>query len=99
VLENEGWDTFTVVLGSDDVCRKGEAHYQQIDAHAPDPAWVANAVTIGDSPTDMRLGLEHGVPIRIGIDRKGDPRKLLAAGATHVVGKLADVLQVISLPA
>lgn len=97
VLENEGWDTFAVVLGSDETCRKGEAHYQQLAAHAPDPAWVANAVTIGDSPTDMRLGLQHGVPIRIGIDRAGDPRKLFAAGATHVVDALSDVLRIIAV--
>ena len=54
-------------------------------------------MTIGDSPTDMRLGVEHGVPVRIGIDRDGDPRKLLAAGATHVVGALADVLGIIAV--
>jgi len=97
VLNQEGWDAFTVVLGSDDTCRKGAAHYQQLAAHAPDPAWVAKAVTIGDSPTDMRLGLEHGVPVRIGIDRAGDPRKLLAAGATHVVRSLADVLGILAI--
>jgi phosphoglycolate phosphatase-like HAD superfamily hydrolase len=96
VLANEGWDAFTVVLGSDDRCRKGAAHYQQIAAHAPDPAWTSKAVTIGDSPIDMRLGLEHGVPVRIGIDREGDPRKLLAAGATHVVAALADVLGILA---
>jgi phosphoglycolate phosphatase-like HAD superfamily hydrolase len=97
VLENEGWDAFTVVLGSDDTCPKGKAHYEQLAAHAPDPAWVAKAVTIGDSPADMQLGLEHGVPVRIGIDRNGDPRKLLAAGATHVVNALADVLGIIAI--
>lgn len=97
VLERQGWDTFSVVLGSDDTCPKGEAHYAQIAAHTPDPTWVANAVTIGDSPADMRLGAEHGVPIRIGIDRTGDPRKLFAAGATHVVDALADVLGIISV--
>jgi phosphoglycolate phosphatase-like HAD superfamily hydrolase len=97
VLENEGWDAFTVVLGSDEACRKGKAHYEQLAAHAPDPEWVDKAVTIGDSPADMRLGLEHGIPVRIGIDRDGDPRKLLAAGATHVVNALADVLGIIAI--
>ena len=99
VLEKEGWDAFTVVLGSDDSCPKGEAHYKQLAAHAPDPAWVDKAVTIGDSPADMRLGLQHGVPVRIGIDRDGDPHKLLAAGATHVVDALADVLSIIAVVA
>ena len=92
MLDQEGWDAFTVVLGSDDTCRKGRAHYERIAAHAPDPAWTRHAITVGDSPADMRLGAEHGVPVRIGIDRDGDPRPLLAAGATHVVGALADIL-------
>jgi phosphoglycolate phosphatase-like HAD superfamily hydrolase len=96
VLDQEGWDTFTVVLGSDETCRKGDAHYERIAAQAPDPAWTARAITIGDSPTDMRLGAQHGVPVRIGIDRDGDPRPLLAAGATHVVRALADVLTIIA---
>jgi phosphoglycolate phosphatase-like HAD superfamily hydrolase len=97
VLDQEGWDGFTVVLGSDATCRKGSAHYERISAQAPDPAWAERAVTIGDSPTDMRLGAEHGVPVRIGVDRAGDPRRLLAAGATHVVRKLSDVLTIMAL--
>ena len=97
VLAQEGWDTFSLVLGSDDACRKGSAHYERLAAHAPDPTWVAQAVTIGDSPTDMRLGVAHGVPIRIGVDRSGNAHKLLAAGATHVVGALADVLGILSI--
>ncbi len=97
VLRQEGWDAFTVVLGSDDTCRKGSAHYAQLAEHAPDPEWVANAVTIGDSPTDMRLGVEHGVPVRIGVDRSGDPWKLINAGATHVVRSLRDVLTIIAV--
>ena len=97
VLRQEGWDAFSVVLGSDETCRKGSAHYAQIAEHAPDPEWVANAVTIGDSPTDMLLGVEHGVPVRIGVDRSGDPWKLINAGATHVVRSLRDVLTIIAV--
>jgi phosphoglycolate phosphatase-like HAD superfamily hydrolase len=96
VLDDNEWDaSFTVVLGSDDTCRKGSAHYEQLAQHAPDPEWVAHAVTIGDSPTDMRLGVEHGVPVRIGVDRSGDPWKLINAGATHVVRSLRDILTII----
>ena len=51
---------------------------------------------MGDSPQDMRLGAEHGVPIRIGIDRDGDPRPLFAAGATHVVSALAEVVSIVA---
>ena len=36
VLDQEGWDGFTVVLGSDADCSKGTAHYDRISAHAPD---------------------------------------------------------------
>lgn len=95
VLDQEGWDAFTVILGSDATCRKGPSHYEQVAACAPDPWWARRAITIGNSPTDMRLGAAYGVPIRIGIDRDGDPRPLLEAGATHVVSGLADVLEII----
>ncbi|RKQ91793.1 phosphoglycolate phosphatase-like HAD superfamily hydrolase [Solirubrobacter pauli] len=95
ILENEGWDAFEVVLGSTETCRKGRAHYEQMNAATPDPRWTHRAITVGDSPADMRLGAEYGVPIRIGIDRDGDPRALLAAGATHIVRGLADILRII----
>jgi phosphoglycolate phosphatase-like HAD superfamily hydrolase len=98
VLEQEGWDAFEVVLGSEPSCSKGRAHYDRISAAAADGGWVRDAVTIGDSPADMRLGAEHGVPVRIGIDRDGDPQPLLAAGATHVVRTLADVLPIVAIP-
>ena len=96
VLEQEGWDDFTVVLGSDSDCTKGTAHYERMTAQAPDAGWTRRAVTIGDSPRDMRLGAEHGVPVRIGIDRGGDPRELIAAGATHVVRRLADIMPILA---
>jgi phosphoglycolate phosphatase-like HAD superfamily hydrolase len=96
VLDQEGWDGFTVVLGSDNRCSKGPAHYERISAHAPEETWTRNAVTVGDSPSDMRLGAEYGVPVRIGVDRDGDPRPLYAAGATHVVRALADILPILA---
>jgi phosphoglycolate phosphatase-like HAD superfamily hydrolase len=96
VLDQEGWDGFTVVLGSDHDCSKGPAHYERISAHAPDRGWTRNAVTVGDSPSDMRLGAEHGVPVRIGVDRDGDPQPLYAAGATHVVRTLADIVPILT---
>jgi phosphoglycolate phosphatase-like HAD superfamily hydrolase len=96
VLDQEGWDAFTVVLGSDAACSKGTAHYDRMTQQAPDPSWTRHAVTVGDSPQDMRLGAEHGVPIRIGVDRDGDPRALFAAGATHVVRALAEVVPIVA---
>jgi phosphoglycolate phosphatase-like HAD superfamily hydrolase len=97
VLAQEGWDGFTVVLGSDcEDTTKGSAHYQRMTEQAPDPSWTLRAVTVGDSPHDMRLGAEHGVPVRIGIDRDGDPRALIAAGATHVVRRLADIMPILA---
>ena len=96
VLGQEGWDAdFTVVLGSDDTCRKGAAHYDMIAKQAPN-TWKRNAITVGDSPMDMRLGAEHGVPVRIGIDRAGNPWRLLNAGATHVVASLTEALAIIA---
>jgi hypothetical protein len=44
----------------------------------------------------MRLGAQHGVPVRIGIDREGDPGPLYDAGATHVVSALADVVPIVA---
>jgi phosphoglycolate phosphatase-like HAD superfamily hydrolase len=96
VLDHEGWDAFTVVLGSDAVCSKGTAHYDRFAKASPDPAWTRRAITVGDSPQDMRLGAEHGVPIRIGIDRDGNARALLAAGATHVVRALAEIVPIVA---
>ena len=97
VLEDEGWDAFAVVLGSDERCSKGNAHYDRFaKSGGRDDEWTHRAVTVGDSPQDMRLGAEHGVPIRIGIDRDGDPRPLYAAGATHVVSALAEVVSIVA---
>jgi phosphoglycolate phosphatase-like HAD superfamily hydrolase len=95
VLEQEGWDGFALVLGSDRECAKGAAHYEQIEAEASSD-WASHAVTIGDSPRDMRLGAEFGVRVRIGIDRAGDAAALVAAGATHVVRSLSDVLSILA---
>ena len=53
-------------------------------------------MTVGDSPHDMRLAAEHGVPVRIGVDRANDPRKLFAAGATHVVTALKDIVPIVA---
>lgn len=99
VLEQEGWDAFTLVLGSDRGCAKGSAHYEQIEASTVDDAWASHAVTVGDSPRDMKLGAEFGVPVRIGIDRDGDAAALRDAGATHIVSSLADILPILALAA
>jgi len=96
VLDREGWDAFTVVLGSDHTCTKGDAHYDRFAQATPGPEWTNRAVTVGDSPQDMRLGAQHGVLVRIGIDRDGDPRPLYDAGATHVVSALAEVLPIVA---
>ena len=97
MLEQEGWDAFQVVLGSDAECAKGAAHYDQLAASAADHAWTAQrGHRSATAPRDMRLGAEHGVPVRIGIDRDGDPQSLLAAGATHVVRALADILPIVT---
>jgi phosphoglycolate phosphatase-like HAD superfamily hydrolase len=96
VLDRQGWDGFSVVLGSDHTCAKGNAHYDRFAEAAPEDEWTRRAVTVGDSPQDMRLGADHGVPVRIGIDRDGDPRPLYDAGATHVVSALADVVPIVA---
>jgi phosphoglycolate phosphatase-like HAD superfamily hydrolase len=99
VLDQEGWHAFSVVLGSRPGCRKGPAHYAQMGAAAPNETWAQDAITVGDSPADMRLAAEHGVPVRIGIARDRDPHSLRAAGATHVVHTLADILPILAAAA
>jgi len=94
VLAQQGWDAFSLVLGSSRESLKGSDHFQQISAEASTD-WTAHAATVGDSPRDMRLGAEHGVPVRIGIDRDGDAAALVAAGATHVVSSLSDILPIL----
>ena len=96
VLDHAGWDAFEVVLGCAPTAVKTAAHYDQLSTHAGDDGWTRNAVTVGDSPADMRLGADHGVPVRIGVDRGGDPNPLFAAGATHVVSALADILPILA---
>jgi phosphoglycolate phosphatase-like HAD superfamily hydrolase len=96
VLEAQGWDGFSLVLGSSRECAKGVAHFEQITAEASSTDWASSAVTIGDSPRDMRLGAEAGVPVRIGVNRDGDPSALVAAGATHVVSTLSDIIPILT---
>jgi phosphoglycolate phosphatase-like HAD superfamily hydrolase len=95
VLEQQGWSAFSLVLGSDRESLKGPDHFEQISAEAT-LGWTARAATVSDSPRDMRLGAEHGVPVRIGIDRDGDAAALVAAGATHVVSSLSDILPILA---
>jgi phosphoglycolate phosphatase-like HAD superfamily hydrolase len=96
VLEAQGWDGFSLVLGSSRECAKGVAHFEQISAETSGSDWASNAVTIGDSPRDMLLGAEAGVPVRIGVSRDGDPTALVAAGATHVVSTLSDIIPILT---
>ena len=96
MLEQEGWDAFQVVLGSDADCAKGAP---TTTASPPPPPTTPGPSRPSPSATarrDMRLGAEHGVPVRIGIDRDGDPQSLLAAGATHIVRALADILPIVA---
>jgi phosphoglycolate phosphatase-like HAD superfamily hydrolase len=95
VLEQEGWNTFSLVLGSSRESLKGADHFDQISAEATS-GWTAHAATVGDSPRDMRLAAEHGIRVRIGIDRDGDASALVAAGATHVVRALSDILPILA---
>jgi phosphoglycolate phosphatase-like HAD superfamily hydrolase len=98
VLEQEGWDEFSLVLGSDHASVKGADHYEQIEAEASS-GWATRAATVGDSPRDMSLGADFGVRVRIGVDRVGDASALVAAGATHVVRSLADILPILAVAA
>jgi phosphoglycolate phosphatase len=96
VIRRHGWEHFAAVVGSAPGKRKGPEQYATLDRHAGDPGWRLRAATVGDRPEDMRLGAEHGVAVRIGVERHGDGERLRAAGATHVVAALADVLPILA---
>ena len=95
VLDEEAWDVFATVIASPRGSRKDAAHYDRMSAEVDDPSWTLQAATVGDSPEDMRLGAQHNVPVRIGIDRAGKPERLIEAGATHVVNSLAAILPIL----
>jgi phosphoglycolate phosphatase-like HAD superfamily hydrolase len=95
VLRHEGWAGFDLVLGSGATCRKGRDHFEAVSAHLGAPRWTGQAATISDSPEDMRTGAAEGVPVRIGLERRAGAAALLAAGATHVVSRLADVVPIV----
>ncbi len=95
VLEEKGWAHFRLVLGSEATCRKGRDHFDLMSAHVGAPRWTGQAATISDSPEDMRAGAEQGVPVRIGLARRADEPALRAAGATHVVERLADAVPIV----
>lgn len=95
VLRERGWESFALVLGSEETCRKGPDHFDAVSAHLGAPRWTGQAATISDSPQDMREGVQQGVPVRIGLARRADVAELRAAGATHVVEHLADVVPIV----
>lgn len=96
VLSESGWDAFSLVLGSNAGCRKGPDHFGVIDDHLDAPRWTGDAATVGDSPHDMRLAADHGVPVRIGLARSRDATTLRAAGATHVVSELSEIVPILA---
>ncbi len=99
VLDETGWQDFELVLGTGPSGRKGCEHFELMSAHLTGKPWTGEAATVGDSPEDMRLGVQHGVPVRIGLDRGTDAQALRDAGATHVVRQLSDILAIIAAAA
>ena len=95
VLAEKGWRVFDLVLGSGPGGTKGPEHFSAMASHLR-AGWTAQAAAVGDSPADMRLAADHGVAVRIGVDRGGDGRALRESGATHVVRRLADVVPIIA---
>jgi phosphoglycolate phosphatase-like HAD superfamily hydrolase len=97
VLADHGWRLFDLVLGGGDANMKGPGHFDVMSRHLRGwRRWTRQAAAVGDSPQDMRLAAEHGVAVRIGVDRGSDARALRAHGATHVVERLADVVPIIA---
>ncbi len=96
VLADQAWTVFDLVLGSDARQRKGPEHFTAMASHLRAAGWTARAAAVGDSPADMRLAADHGVPVRIGVDRGAAEQALRAHGATHVVRRLADVVPIIA---
>ena len=96
VLADAAWTVFDLVLGCGPDRRKGPSHFTAVASHLRAQGWTEHAAAIGDSPADMRLAAEFGVPVRIGVDRRGDATKLRDHGATHVVRQRADDVPIIA---
>jgi len=96
VLDETGWDGFALVLGSGPTCRKGADHFCVMDEQIDAPRWIGDSATVGDSPADMRIAAEAGVPVRIAVARSRDAGTLRAAGATHVVSELSEIVPILA---
>jgi phosphoglycolate phosphatase-like HAD superfamily hydrolase len=97
VLAEKDWPVFDLVLGGGAANVKGPQHFRLMSLYLRGwRRWTRQAAAVGDSPADMRLAAEHGVPLRIGVDRGRHARALRAHGATHVVERLADVVPIIA---
>ena len=76
VLDREGWDGFTVVLGSDDTCSKGNAHYDRFAQETPDREWTQ---TRGHGRRQPAGHAPRRGPRRAGPDRHRSRRRPAAA--------------------
>lgn len=103
-LEGCGWlPYFSRVYASTNDFAKGARHFERLyqDINVSREEFTPHAITVGDGPFDMQFGKAEGIPYRIGFtplthgreDRAG---ALRAAGATHIIRDLREVLGIVA---
>ena len=102
LLESLGWrgnDTIDLTVTSDDVARGRPSpdmiHEAMSHCGQEDPRGVAK---VGDSEADIEEGLAAGCSMVVGVTTGAHTRKQLqAAGATHVIDSLIELLPLLEL--
>ncbi len=95
VIEAQGWGgVFGLVFGWSAQMPGKREHVREIARRAGVPAhlWLAEAMTVGDGPDEMRAGQAEGVRLRCGYDPGGGAGGQLAqAGANLLVSGLSEL--------
>jgi phosphoglycolate phosphatase len=98
LLAAVGWqDRFAAVVGADVAARVKPDPAHAIEAAQLLGLTPAEVAYVGDLDVDMQCARGAGVPLRIGYVYEETPEVLRAAGATHVVTRLAEVAPLLGL--
>jgi phosphoglycolate phosphatase-like HAD superfamily hydrolase len=103
VLDRCRWaHYFDRIYASTNEFSKGALHFERLyqDIKVSREEFAPHAITIGDGPFDMQFGKAEGIAYRIGFsplthDREDRTEALVAAGATHVIRDLREVVRIL----
>ncbi len=92
-LAEFGWQTrFGAVIAADSVARTKPAPDPAIEALRRLGVPPEHSVFIGDTESDTQCGRDAGIPLVIGLTGTRPAKQLRAAGATHTVDSLDQVM-------